>query len=119
MRKFFGALVTSLMLVALTIVSVSAKAKAESATFQISEPVTVGGVVLDKGRYTFKFNEETSELSVNKDGENVATVKATVVEENRKFEDDNYTTKLTDAGRVLTGVRFGGERRTIVPADTK
>jgi len=117
MRKFFGAFLASFLLVALTIISVSAKG--ETATFQINEPVTVGSVVLDKGKYTFKFDDATSELTVVKDGEKVATLKATIVEENRKFENDNYTTKTTDAGRVLTGVRFGGERRTIVPADTK
>ena len=115
MRKFFGTFLASMLLAALTVISVSAKS--ESATLEVIEPTSVGGVVLDKGHYTFKFDEQTSELTVVRDGKKVTTVKATVVAENRKFQGDSYTTKQTDSGRVLTGIRFNGQRRSIVLGD--
>ena len=55
MRKNFSLFAASLLLVAMTIVT--AQAKTETATFQISDPVTVAGVVLEKGNYTFKFDD--------------------------------------------------------------
>ena len=115
MKKFLGTFLASLILAALTVISVSAKS--ESATLEVIEPTTVGGVVLDKGHYTFKFDDKTSEVTVIRDGKKVTTVKATVVAENRKFQGDSYTTKATDSGRVLTSIRFNGQNRSIVLGD--
>lgn len=115
MKKFLGTFLASMILAALTVISVSAKA--ESATLEVIEPTSVGGVVLDKGHYTFKFDEKTNEVTVIREGKKVTTVKATVVAETRKFQGDSYTTKATDSGRVLTAIRFNGQSRSIVLGD--
>jgi len=116
MRKYFGLFAASLLLVAITIVS--AQAKTESATFQISDPVAVAGVVLEKGNYTFKFDDKTNELTIRRNNKIVATVKAKVTETNSKARTDTFTSSVTDAGRILTGVRFAGKTTMVVPEAT-
>jgi hypothetical protein len=116
MRKYFSLFAASLLLAAITIVS--AQAKTETATFQISDPVTVGGVVLEKGHYTFKFNDKTNELTIRRNDRTVATVKAKVIETNSKVRTDTFISSVTDAGRILTGVRFAGKTTMVVPEAT-
>jgi hypothetical protein len=116
MKVFMKAFMLALLIGALASVSAFAagkgKIKTENVTF--SSDVTVNGTLLKAGDYQLKFNEETNELSILKDGK--VKVKTTAHFAPRTDKARNTAVRTLENGNVieLIGFTFGGSSQDLV-----
>jgi hypothetical protein len=117
MKTMLSNLAMTLMITGLVVTASFAQGKNRSTTFKLSENLMVGETVLEKGEYQLKFDANSSELRIVRDGEVVKTVRARVVETDRKAANHSLETKQHDKGKMLVSVKFEGDRRTILLGD--
>jgi hypothetical protein len=119
MKKFLSCLAMSLLVGVLAVSASFADGKNESSRFTLSEDIMVGGTLLEKGTYRFKFYGDTNTLKISEaDGDVVKTMKVNVVHETEESKYDALTTRNTAHGKVLLSVKFDGDHRTIIVADS-
>ena len=101
-----------LMVTALTSVVALAKVHKHKVTFE--EDIKVNGTVVKRGTYEVKFDDETGQLSIAKNGKVVAQAMAKL--EPRSKKADDFQLRSTNSGdeQKLTGVTFGGSDKDIV-----
>ena len=116
MKKLASLIVLSLIVSALS-VAAFAQGKSKAADFTFSEAFVVGEKKFEPGTYRIKFNADKSELEIMKNGDLVATAKVTVDEAAGKSPYNAVSKNATDRGKVVTDVRFGGDRRTFKVSD--
>ena len=76
-------------------------------SFTISEPMIVGGVMVEEGEYRIRFDEVTGVLTVReKDGDVVANTTGEVVQLDDDADVNALTMTDTNVGRVLTEVQM-------------
>ena len=114
MKSLLSTLGMILAVMALTVTTGLAQGKNRSKTVKLNENLMVGETLLEKGEYRMKFDANSNELQVEKDGKLVKSVKARVVENERKSSYNALETRMSDRGKMLMGVKFEGDRRTIL-----
>jgi hypothetical protein len=101
--KFFGAVVTTLILTAPAWAG-SASSHKDSTTFDVTRAITIGNTNLQAGHYTFEANEDQSQVNVLTDGKVIATVPCHWVQLQKKAPDSEV---LSD-GNQVNEIIFGG-----------
>ena len=116
MKVFLKSTLAALMICAFASIAVFAavkgKVKTESVTF--TSDVMVNGTLVKAGDYQVKFNEETGELAIMKDGRIKA--KTTAHFQSRSDKAKNTSVRILDSGSVaeLVAVTFGGSNQDVV-----
>jgi hypothetical protein len=115
MKSFLKGTFAALVICALASIAGAAgkdKIRTESVTF--ASDIMVNGTLVKAGSYQIKFNEQTGELSILKDGKVKARTTAQLQARNRKATDT--AVKTLDKGGVaeLIGFSFGGSKQDLV-----
>jgi len=112
MKSIVSKMVTVVMVGALTSVVAFAKVHKEKVTFD--SDIKVNGTVVKKGSYDVKFDDESGQLSIVKNGKVVAQATAKL-EQREKKANDFQLRSTTDGGETnLVGVTFGGSDKNVV-----
>jgi hypothetical protein len=101
-----------LMVGALTSVAALAKVHKHKVTFE--EDIKVNGTVVKKGSYDVKFDDETNQLSILKNGKVVAQAMAKLESREKKANDFQLRSTNKNNEQQLTGVTFGGSDKDVV-----
>ena len=116
MKVFLKSTFAALMVCALASIVVFGaakdKVKTESVTF--SQDTMVNGTLVKAGDYQVKFNEQTGELAILKDGKIKA--KTTAQLQSRSEKAKHTAVRILDKGGVaeLIGFSFGGSNQDVV-----
>ena len=112
MKSIVSKLVAVVMVGALTSVVAFAKVHKEKVTFD--SDIKVNGTLVKKGTYEVKFDDESGQLSITKNGKTVAQATAKL-EQREKKANDFQLRSTTDGGETnLVGVTFGGSDKNVV-----
>ena len=116
MKSVISKMLAVLMVGALT--SVVALAKTQKARATFDSDIKVNGTLVKKGSYDVKFDEETNQLSIIKNGKVVAEA-ATRLETRSKKANDFQIRSITNGDEVqLAGVTFGGSDKDVMIANS-
>src|SRR6266853_4282883 len=120
MKSFLKSTFAALMICALASIAISAgtkdkakdKVKTQDVTF--TSDVMVNGTLVKAGDYQVKFNEQTGELAILKDGK--VKAKTTAQLQSRSDKAKNTSLRTLDKGGVaeLIGFSFGGSKQDLV-----
>lgn len=88
------------------------KVKKETVTF--ASDVMVNGTLVKAGDYELKFNEETGELTILKDGKVKAKAKARVEARSEKARHTSVRTLDKGGASELISITFGGSNQDVV-----
>ena len=115
MKRFITGLVCALAITLVASFGVAAKDKTKKKTVEFTQDVTVNGTVLKAGTYEVKFNEQTGELSVLKDGKVKATTTAHLEARSNEAKDTAVIIANTGGGVAeLRGITFGGSNQNVI-----
>jgi hypothetical protein len=112
MKSIVNRIVVVLMVAALTSVVALAKVQKQKVTFE--SDIKVNGTLVKKGTYDVKFNEETGQLSITKNGKTVAEATAKLEPRSKKANDFQLRSTLNGDEQHLTGITFGGSDKDVV-----
>ncbi|HET6974797.1 MAG TPA: hypothetical protein VFI24_00625 [Pyrinomonadaceae bacterium] len=112
MKSMVSKLVAVLMVGALTGVVAFAKVHKHKVTFE--NDMNVNGTVVKKGSYDVKFDDETGQLTIAKNGKTVAQAMAKVESREKKANDFQLRSTTNGGEMQLTGVTFGGSDKDVV-----
>jgi hypothetical protein len=116
MKSIVNRMVAVLMVGALTGVVAFAKVHKQKVTFE--NDMKVNGTLVKKGTYELKFDDETGQLSISKNGKQVAQAMARVETREKKANDFQLRSTASGDEMQLTGVTFGGSDKNIVISNT-
>jgi hypothetical protein len=88
------------------------KVRKEHVTF--ASDVMVNGTLVKAGNYELKFDEQTGELAILKDGKVKATTSARLEARSDKARNTEIRTRTVGDMAQLVGVTFGGAREDLV-----
>jgi hypothetical protein len=107
MKKVIACLTVFLMIGGMSVFATLAGDTHHTRSFTISEPMIVGGVMVEEGEYRIRFDEVTGVLTVReKDGDLVANTTGEVVQLDDDADVNAITTTDYNVGRVLTEVQM-------------
>ena len=112
MKSIMSRMLVVLMVGALTSVAALAKVHKQRVTFD--EDIKVNDTVVKKGTYEVKFDDETNQLSIVKNGKVVAQAMARLESREKKANDFQLRSTNKDNEQKLTGVTFGGSDKDVV-----
>lgn len=112
MKSMVNRMVAILMVAALTSVVAFAKVSKQKVTFE--NDVKVNGTLVKKGNYEVKFDDETGQLTIAKNGKTVVQAMAKVQPREKKANDFQLRSTVNGDETQLTGVTFGGSDKDIV-----
>lgn len=112
MKSIMSRMLVVLMVGALTSVAALAKTHKHKVTFD--EDIKVNGTVVKRGTYDVKFDDETNQLSILKNGKVVAQAMARLESREKKANDFQLRSTNKDNEQKLTGVTFGGSDKDVV-----
>ena len=116
MKVFLKSTIAALMICALASIAVFAAAKDKVKTERVTftADVMVNGTLVKAGDYHIKFNEETGELAIMKDGK--VKAKTTAHLQARSDKAKNTSVRTLDKGSIaeLIAVTFGGSNQDVV-----
>lgn len=112
MKSFPNRIAIALVIVAMASVMVFAKTQKGTVTFVSN--VNVNGTLLKKGTYDLRFNDETKELSILKNGKVVAKTTTRVEKEDAPSQSIKFSTRSNGDHTDLVSVTFGGSDEKIV-----
>jgi hypothetical protein len=116
MKAFMKSTFAALVICALASISVfaAAKDKVRTSTVVFESDTMVNGTLVKAGEYQVKFNEQTGELSILKDGK--VKAKTTAQLQTRSDKARNTSVRTLDKGGVaeLIGFTFGGSTQDVV-----
>jgi hypothetical protein len=116
MKVFLRSTFAALMICALASIAALAatkdKVKTESVTFP--SDIMVNGTLVKAGEYQLRFNEETGELAIVKNGK--VKAKTTAHFQARSDKAKNTSVRTLDKGSIaeLVSVTFGGSNQDVV-----
>ena len=112
MKSIVKRLVVVLVVGALTSIAAFAKVSKHKVTFE--NDIKLNGTVVKKGSYDVKFDDESGQLSIIKNGKVVAQAMART--EQRAKKADDFQLRSTGSGdeSQLVGVTFGGSDKDVV-----
>ena len=105
-------MVVVLMVAALTSVVALAKVQKQKVTFE--SDIKVNGTLVKKGTYDVKFDDESGQLSITKNGKTVAQATAKFEQREKKANDFQLRSTVNGDETQLTGVTFGGSDKDVV-----
>jgi hypothetical protein len=112
MKSIVNKIAVVVMIGALTSVAAFAKTHKHKVTFE--NDTKVNGTVVKKGTYDLKFDDETGQLSVIKNGKTVAQAMAKFEARDKKASDFQVRSAGTGDDTQLLGVTFGGATQDVV-----
>jgi hypothetical protein len=112
MKSIVNRIVVLLVVGALTSVAAFAKVQKHQVTFE--NDTKVNGTVVKKGTYDLKFDDQSGQLSISKNGKVVVQAMAKLEPREKKAAD--FQMRSSTAGDVaqLIGVTFGGSTSDVV-----
>ena len=112
MKSMVNRIMVVLMVGALTSVVAFAKVHKQKVTFD--NDIKVNGTLVKKGTYEIKFDDESGQLKINKNGKTIA--EATARLEAREKKANDFQLRSTGSGEEtqLIGVTFGGSDKDVV-----
>ena len=122
MKSFLKSTFAALLICALASIAISgatkdkAKDKIKTQDVTFTSDVMVNGTLVKAGDYQVKFNEQTGELAILKDGK--VKAKTTAQLQSRSDKAKNTSVRMIEKGGVaeLTGITFGGSNQDVVVA---
>ena len=112
MKSIMNRMLVVLMVTALTSVVALAKVHKHKVTFD--QDIKVNGTVVKRGTYEVKFDDETGQLSIAKNGKVVAQAMAKLEPRAKKANDFQLRSTSSGDEQQLTGVTFGGSDKDVV-----
>jgi len=116
MKSMVSKLVAVLMVGALTGIVAFAKVHKQKVTFE--NDIKVNGTLVKKGTYDVKFNDETGQLEIVKNGKTVAQAMAKLEQREKKANDFQLRSVSNGDELQLTGFTFGGSDKDVVISNT-
>lgn len=113
MRNYIVRSFAVLMLCALA-TSTALAEKTRKAEMLLATDVTINGTLVKAGKYDFRFNEESGELSLLKKGKVVVKTSARLEARNDKAESNEFRTRTTGNVTELFKVTFAGSNKDVV-----
>jgi len=112
MKSIVNRIVVVIMIGALASVAAFAKTQKQRVTFE--NDIKVNGTLVKKGNYEVKFDEETGQLSIIKNGKTVAQTMAKL--EARAKKANGFQLRSVGEGdqTELVGLTFGGSDKDVV-----
>lgn len=115
MRVFMKSTMVALLVCALATASAfGAKGKVKKETVTFDSDVMVNGTLLKAGEYQIKFDEETGELSILRNGKVKAKATARVEARSDKAKGTAFRTREQGSVAELISITFGGAREDVV-----
>jgi hypothetical protein len=115
MKRFITGFACALAIALVASLGIAAKDKTKRKTVEFTQDVTVNGTVVKAGTYDVKFNEESGELSIIKDGKVKATTTAHL--EPRSNEAKDTAVIIANTGGAVAefrGITFGGSNQNVI-----
>jgi len=112
MKSFVSRMLVVLMVGALTTVVAFAKVQKHKVTFE--NDIKVNGTLVKKGTYDLKFDDESGQLSIVKNGKVVAQAMARVESREKKANDFQMRSTVNGDETHLIGVTFGGSDKDVL-----
>ena len=112
MKSILNKVAAVLMVGALTSVVALAKVHKERVTFE--NDIKVNGTLVKKGSYDVKFNDETGQFSIVKNGKVIVEAMARTEQRSKKANDFQLRSMLSGDETQLVGVTFGGSDKDIM-----
>lgn len=112
MKSIMNRMLVVLMVGALTSVAALAKTQKHRVTFD--SDIKVNGTLLKKGTYDVKFDDQTGQLSIAKNGKVVAQAMTRIQPRNKKANDFQLRSSGSGDEVQLIGVTFGGSDKDVV-----
>ena len=112
MKSMVSRMAAILMVGALTGVVAFAKVHKQKVTFE--SDMKVNGTLVKKGTYDVKFDDESGQLSIEKNGKTVAQATAKLESRDKKANDFQLRSTVNGDETNLTGITFGGSDKNIV-----
>jgi hypothetical protein len=94
--------------------SVVAFAKVHKQRVNFDNDIKVNGTLVKKGNYDLKFDDETGQLSIVKNGKTVAQAMARTEDRQKKAGDFQLRSEVNGGETQLIGVTFGGSDKNVV-----
>ncbi len=112
MKSIVSRMLVVMMVGALTSVIAFAKTQKHRVTFD--NDMKVNGTLVKKGTYDIKFDEETGQLSIVKNGKTVAEATTRVEARVKKANDFQLRSTVNGDETQLVGVTFGGSDKDVL-----
>jgi hypothetical protein len=112
MKSIVTRMMVVLMVTALTSVVALAKVQKHKVTFE--NDIKVNGTLLKKGSYDVKFDDETSQLSISKNGKVVVEAVGRLEPRDKKANDFKLRSVVNGNETELIGVTFGGSDKDVM-----
>jgi len=112
MKSIVSKMVAVVMVGALTGVVALAKVHKQKTTFE--NDIKVNGTLVKKGTYDVKFDDESGQLTIAKNGKTVAQATAKLEQREKKANDFQLRSTVNGDEQQLTGVTFGGSDKDVV-----
>jgi hypothetical protein len=112
MKSIVNRMMVVLMVGALTSVVAFAKVHKQTVTFE--NDIKVNGTLVKKGTYNVKFDDQTGQLSIAKNGKTVAEAMTRVEPRAKKANDFQVRAIGTGNDQQLVGVTFGGSDKDVM-----
>ena len=116
MKSVISKVVAVLMVGALT--GVVALAKVHKARTTFDTDIKVNGTLVKKGTYEVKFDDQTNQLSIVKNGKVVAEATTRLEPRSKKANDFQLRLVTANNERQLAGVTFGGSDKDVMVANS-
>ncbi len=112
MKSIVNRMLVVMMVGALTSVIAFAKTQKHRVTFD--NDMKVNGTLVKKGTYDIKFDDETGQLSIVKNGKTVAQATTRVESRVKKANDFQLRSTVNGDETELVGVTFGGSDKDVL-----
>ena len=112
MKSIVNRIVVVVMVGALMSVAAFAKTQKHRVTFE--NDIKVNGTLVKKGSYEVKFDEETGQLSINKNGKTVAQTMAKLEARDKKANGFQLRSAGEGDQAELIGLTFSGSDKDVV-----
>ena len=116
MKVFLKSTFAALIICALASISIlaAAKDKVRSSTVTFDSDIMVNGTLVKAGDYQVKFDEQTGELSILKNGKVNAKTTAQLQSRSDKAKNTSVRTLDKDGVAELLAITFGGSQQDVV-----
>jgi len=115
MKSIVNKMLAVLMVGALTSVVALAKVQKHKVTFENN--MKVNGTLVKKGTYDIKFDDQTGQLSISKNGKVVAEANTKIEQRDKKAGDFQLRSVVNGDEMQLVGVTFGGSDKDVIIAN--
>jgi len=112
MKSIVNRIAVVLVVGALTSMVAFAKVQKHKVTFE--NDIKVNGTLVKKGTYDVKFDDQTGQLSIVKNGKMVAEATARVEARSKKASDFQLRSTMNGDEAQLIGVTFGGSDKDLL-----